>query len=199
MVYAKSQETISNILETARALFVEKNYGSVSIANIAEHANVSTGALYHHFSGKEDIYLQMMHHYLHEIQTSLTAAADNSGDSCRERLYQFTIGFLRLPEDLRKVLKLVRRDINIFVDPMRAELIGAYQAVIPEPLEAILRDGISNGEVRPFDARVLSWELVAMVEVAISPYSRSVLGGPEDTVQFVIELFLEGSSAQEES
>ncbi len=195
MVYEKSKETISNILATAQALFVEKNYGNVTIAKIAEHAGVSTGALYHHFSSKEEIYLEMMHYYLGEIRETMQAADDSNARTCREQLFQFTISFLELPEDQRRVLGLVRRDINIFPDPMRNELIRAYQAVIPEPLEEIIREGIKTGEIKPFDARILSWELVAMVEVATNEYSRKTIGDDKKVVEFVLELFLNGGSA----
>jgi AcrR family transcriptional regulator len=199
MSYAKSRETITNILEAARTLFVEKNYANVTIADLAAQANVSTGALYHHFSSKEEVYLQMMHHYLQEIRENMQAAAKDTTGSCQERLYQSNLTFVRLPDELQRVLGLVRRDINIFTDPMRSELIRAYQFAIPEPVEAILRDGIASGEVKPVDARLLSWELIAMVEVTLSPYSRSVIGGPEKTVQFVLDLLMDGIAVREKT
>jgi AcrR family transcriptional regulator len=196
--YAKSKITIGAILDAARMLFVEKNYADVTITDIAAAAEVSKGALYHHFSSKEDIYLQMMHHFLREIQVITQAAAENSTGSCRERLRQSLGSFLQLPDELLNVLRLVRRDINIFTDPMRHELIVAYQTAVPEQVEHILRDGIANGEIQPIDSRLLSWELVALVEVALRPYSRRVLGGRENMADFVIQLFLDGVAARRE-
>lgn len=198
MAYAKSQITINSILEAARTLFVEKNYADVTIIDIAAGAEVSKGALYHHFSSKEDIYLQMMHYYLQEIQVVTQATAENSTGSCRDRLRQSLVTFLQLPDELLKVLRLVRRDINIFTDPMRRELIEAYQVAVPVQVERILRDGITSGEIQPIDARLLSWELVALVEVALRPYSRRLLGGYEDMADFLIRLFLDGIAAHPE-
>lgn len=199
MAYAKSKETVRRILAAARTLFVEKNYGNVPIGDIANQAKVSTGALYHHFSSKEDIYLQMMHHYLERIRKKVVAALDGSTGSCRERLRQSNLAFLDLPDELHGVLQLVRRDINIFADPMRRELIRAYQTAIPEPLEAVLRDGIASGELKPVDARVLSWELVAMVEVTLAPYSRRALGEPEDISDFVLGLLMDGIATYDQT
>jgi AcrR family transcriptional regulator len=192
MTYAKSRETINNILEAARSLFVERNYFQVTIADISAKANISTGAPYHHFSSKEDIYLQMMHYYLEEIREILLAATDDSTSSSRDRLRQSSLAFLKLPDELLGVLRLVRRDINLFEDPMRRELIRAYQMTIPEPIEAILRDGIASGEFKPIDARVLSWQLVALVEVSIAPYSRRAFGKPEEISDLVLDVFLDG-------
>ncbi len=192
MTYAKSKLTVSSILEAARTLFLDKNYADVTITDIAAAAGVSKGALYHHFASKEDIYLQMMHHFLREIQTVTQGTTDTSTGTCRERLRQSLVSFLQMPDELLNVLRLVRRDINIFTDPMRHDLIAAYQIAVPEQVERIIRSGIENGEIKPIDARLLSWELVALVEVALRPYSRSLLGGAEDMADFLIQLFLDG-------
>jgi AcrR family transcriptional regulator len=198
MTYAKSKITINTILEAARMLFVEKNYADVTITDIAAAAEVSKGALYHHFSSKEDIYLQMMHHFLKEIQAVTEKTAENSTGSCRERVRESLVSFLGLPEELLNVLRLVRRDINIFTDPMRQELIEAYQLAVPEQVEHILRDGIASGEIQPIDSRLLSWELVALVEVALRPYSRRLMGGREDMADFLVRLFLDGVATRGE-
>lgn len=191
-MYEKSKQTIQTILEAARSLFIEKNYADVTIADIVASAEISKGALYHHFSGKEDLYLKMMHHFLAEIQHSTQAVADNSTGTCRERLSESTLNFLQLPDDLLAVLRLVRRDINIFVDPMRGELVRAYQQAVPEQVERIIRDGIENGEIDDVDPRILSWQLVAMVEVIIRPYSRSIIGEAEALCEYVIRMFFDG-------
>jgi AcrR family transcriptional regulator len=197
-MYTKSKTTINAILEAARALFTEKNYADVTIADIASLAEASKGALYHHFSSKEEIYLKMMHHYLQEVQMATQAVAENGTGSCRERLRESMLTFLQLPDELHAVLRLVRRDINIFRDPVRDELIRAYQKAIPEQVEAILQHGITSEEIKPIDARLLSWELVALVEVTLAPYSRQVLGSPQEIADFVIRLFLDGIAMQQE-
>jgi AcrR family transcriptional regulator len=194
-MYAKSKETIQTILDSARKLFIEKNYADVTISDIVAQAKVSKGALYHHFSGKEDVYLRMMHHFLSEIQTHTQAVVDTSSGACRERLKLSTKSFLQLPEELLGVLRLVRRDINIFADPMRADLIRAYQKAVPEQVEAIIRDGINNGELQGVDTRLLSWQLVALVEVTLRPYSRNVLGNPQQMSDYIITLFFDGITA----
>jgi AcrR family transcriptional regulator len=191
-MYAKSKITINTIYEAARTLFIEKNYADVTIAEIASAADASKGALYHHFSSKEDIYLKMMHHYLQQMQAATEAVTRTNTGSCRTRLYESMLTFLQLPDYMHAVLRLVRRDINIFRDPVRQELILAYQKAIPVQVESILRDGIANEEIQPIDARLLSWELVALVEVTLQPYSRELLGTPEDTADFVIRLFVDG-------
>jgi AcrR family transcriptional regulator len=192
VTYAKSKKTITNILKAARILFVEKNYANITITDIAAQANVSTGALYHHFSSKEDVYLQMMHQVLAEIKTVTEEAAQNSTGSCRERLHRSVLSFFNLSDEHLGALRLVRRDINIFADPMRHELIRAYQAAIPEQVETIFKDGIANGELQAVNTQLLSWQMVAIVEVTLHPNGRSVFSGREAMAHYLTNLFLDG-------
>ena len=195
-MYAKSATTITNILEAAQALFLAKNYADVTMTDIAEAAEVTKGALYHHFSGKEDLYLTMMHSYLEEIGDVLRSVVEAGEATCRQRLHHFTLTFLQLSPEKRELMRLVRRDINIFKDPQREQLIRAYQAALPQQIEKIIRDGITNGEIMAADARLLSWEHVAIVEVALRPYARRVLHSHEKTADFVISLFFDGVAAK---
>ena len=44
------------IVEAAGAVFDEHGYASTTIAMVLERAQVTKGALYHHFSGKDDLF-----------------------------------------------------------------------------------------------------------------------------------------------
>jgi AcrR family transcriptional regulator len=195
--YLKSKKTINSILEAARILFVKSNYADVTITELANQANVSAGAMYHHFSNKEDIYLQMMHQVLDEIRELLETAIEPVDGSCRDRLGQSVLTFLQLPEAYLGVLRLVRRDINVFDDPVRTDLIRAYQETIPNQVEDILREGMVNGEIQAVDARLLSWQMVALVEVSLHPNSRKILGGSEKMADYLTSLFLDGIAVRD--
>ncbi|MBI4772178.1 MAG: TetR/AcrR family transcriptional regulator [Chloroflexi bacterium] len=200
-MYSKSALTIAHILEAARKLFASKNYADVTMVEIAETAQVTKGALYHHFASKEALYLAMMHADLQEKQALMHQAVESAG-SCRERLRRLTMSFLELPPEVRDLMKLVRRDVNVFRDPIRNQLVRAYQAALPEQVQAIIGDGLRDGELAPdspnrglapADARLLAWQYVAMVEVTLSRYAGEVFGDNERMADFVIGLFFEGA------
>jgi len=44
------------LVEAARELFMERDYGDVSTGEIIERSGVSRGALYHHFASKRDLF-----------------------------------------------------------------------------------------------------------------------------------------------
>lgn len=190
-MYAKSTKTIAKIFRAARSLFVSNNYADVTMSDLAIKAGVTKGALYHHFSSKDELYLRMMHDYLQEIETLAQTTVDSEG-SVRERLHCLTLSFLSLSPQKQKLMKLVRRDINAFSGAERQELVRAYQRALPEKAEVIIRDGIRLGEITNGDARLLSWEHVAMVEVVLGTYARKQLGDPEDMAGFVTHLFFDG-------
>jgi AcrR family transcriptional regulator len=195
-MYAKSTITINKILQAARELFVARNYADVTMKDISRAADMTKGALYHHFESKEDLYVTMMTEFLGEVQTEIESWVLTAGMSCRERLRFFTVSFLRLPDETHDMLRLVRRDINIFKDPIRRALIRAYQAAVPRQVETIIRQGVAQGELIPADPRLLSWEHVAMVEVALRPYPRSVFADAEQLGDYLIGLFFDGAAVR---
>lgn len=190
---SRAETTIHEILSAAENLFVQKNYADVSMLDIAYLANVTKGALYHHFKNKEDLYVTMMLRDFEEKQLMFQTAVDASGD-CRSRLALSTKLLFRLPPQKRRVIQLVRRDINIFKGETRNILIRAYQAALPETVEAIMRDGIERGELANTDARLLAWQYVAMVEVILTDYAQSILGSPEQCVEYTLNLFMDGAA-----
>jgi AcrR family transcriptional regulator len=195
MITTQSETTVSAILAAAETLFLAKNYADVSMEDIAQVVGVTKGALYYHFTSKEALYIAMMHTALQEKQVLFEEVVKSQG-TCRERLRRMALIFFQLPREKRDLFKLVRRDINIFQDPARDQLIRAYQAALPEQLEAIIRDGIRDGELAPADPRLLSWLKVAMVEVVLTPYAESVFKDPDETVDFIINMFFNGVGAR---
>jgi AcrR family transcriptional regulator len=60
---AKSAASMSRALEAALELFSTQGYGATTMRQIAERADLSVGNLYHHFTGKEEIFQQLIDGY----------------------------------------------------------------------------------------------------------------------------------------
>ncbi len=190
---AKSEATIARILDAARSLFLSRSYAEVTTARIARSAGVTKGALYHHFSSKEELYLGMLHADLREKEELFQRAVE-AGGTARERLGRLTRAFLELPGPARDVIKLIRRDVNIFADPERGELVRAYQRALPELVEQIVSEGIGTGELATADARLLSWHYVALVEVSLSAHADRLHESVDDKLRQVLDLFFHGAA-----
>ena len=91
---------------------------------------------------------------------------------------------------------MIRRDINALGDAARSELIGRYQAALPNQIQVIINDGIQSGELTGRDPRLLAWSFIAIVETLLSRYGDEVLNEVEAKLDFVVDLFMNGAVTQ---
>ncbi len=187
--------TEARSLEAARNLFLANNYAEVTTDMIARSAKVTKGGLYHHFPSKSHLYVSLMLSDFERKRELFEHAVMMSG-TCRQRLDRLTRDFLELPDAERRLTQLVRRDINSFAAEERDRLVRAYQRALPEQVEAIIRDGIRDGELAPADTRLLSWSFVALVEVVIGDYANRLFESVEARLDHVLDLFFDGAAAQ---
>lgn len=190
-MYAKSQITIAAILDAAQHLFVVRSYDDISMSDIAQEAGITKGAIYHHFTSKQQLFIRMMVRYLDNLHDLLHAAVDTSG-TAHERLQQLTQTYLETPVQDQQVIQLVRRDGNRFAGEERATLIRAYQRALPDQIETIIYDGIQNGEVAAGDVRLLAWQYVAIVEVSLSDYARQRFDSAPKMATYLTNIFFDG-------
>lgn len=187
----KSKSTVANILVAAEALFLNRTYADVTVDQVAEAASVTKGAVYHHFSSKEQLYFAMLREDLAEKKKLHRHAMDQCG-TARSRLYELTRAFLSLPPQKRDLITLVRRDINVFAEPLRSDLVQIYQESLPNLVEEIIRDGVRDSELVPCDPRLMAWHFVALVEVILTPYANQRFACVEDKLNHVCSLFWSG-------
>lgn len=75
-----TNSTKEHILEKSFILFLKKSYGSVSMDNIQDETNLSRGAIYHHFRGKDEILKEVINHYFFPL-LSVVRSSDTYIDS----------------------------------------------------------------------------------------------------------------------
>lgn len=52
----RSEATIAELVGAARTLFVERGYADTKLDDVVDAAGLTKGAVYHHFSGKRDLF-----------------------------------------------------------------------------------------------------------------------------------------------
>jgi AcrR family transcriptional regulator len=80
-------ETRDRIVFAAMRLFAAKGYGSTSVADILQAANVNAGSLYHFFPGKQDVLLAVLDAYQRGIHPMLLAPAWRGVSDPIERVF----------------------------------------------------------------------------------------------------------------
>lgn len=68
-----TDETRKALIAAARRLFAVSGYHNVGIREFAAEAGVTRGALYHHFAGKDDLFLAVMESIQEELRSNAAA------------------------------------------------------------------------------------------------------------------------------
>jgi AcrR family transcriptional regulator len=76
----RSDETTSKIVRAASATFAAKGFAATSIDDINAAANVTRGALYHHFASKTDVFRVVFEEKEQELVARISAAAAATTD-----------------------------------------------------------------------------------------------------------------------
>ena len=71
----RSETTIEQLIGVARRLFATKGFSSTSIHEIVEQAGMTRGALYHHFSSKEELFEAVFQREQEALNTRVRTAA----------------------------------------------------------------------------------------------------------------------------
>jgi AcrR family transcriptional regulator len=71
-------ETREHILQVAGRLFLQSNYDGVSVQDITRAAGMTKGALYHHFTSKEQLFEQVAHNLVGTSHTDFSALPGSS-------------------------------------------------------------------------------------------------------------------------
>jgi AcrR family transcriptional regulator len=145
---AESKErTRQRLLAEAQRLFRERGYAATSLEQIAEAAEVTKGAIYGHFAGKEDLMLSALEaapapdysttlndqtRPLRErlAQFSRAAAAEDHGDTMELAVYlEFSAALLRAPDALHRYSSSHERRLQELADADSDELAAGVTPV----------------------------------------------------------------------
>lgn len=180
--------TKRQILDVARRLFSDRSYLGVSMNDIAGRLGITKAALYYHFTGKTDIYLNVLDDVLTDLRVRLGDAHD--GETLDEHLHRVVKGYLNFGlREKNLVNALVVRlppaetELRQVVTSAKEELVGLLLPVVER---AIGQGRLPNGA----DGRLVATMLAAMMDGLI--LGHSFLGSPldPDTVSDQITMLL---------
>lgn len=126
----RSEATTRDLLEAAREMFARDGYGATSLEAVAAEANVTKGALYHHFAGKRELFEAVFEEEERRLCAALADVHAKHADPV-EAAYQGCRAFLDASLDPAARLELID-DSWTYVPEDRperlAELIGEFAA-----------------------------------------------------------------------
>jgi AcrR family transcriptional regulator len=102
---AQGEETRATLVAVAREMFARNGHSGVALEDICARAHVTRGALYHHFPGKDALFLAVCEQVAGHV-TARVAAAGQGGSDAWSRLVAGCRAFLEVSSenDVRQIL-----------------------------------------------------------------------------------------------
>jgi AcrR family transcriptional regulator len=137
-----SQQTISNIIDVAAKLFAEKGYEQTTIQDIVDGLGMSKGAIFHHFSSKEDIVEAVIGRYSDRLLAAAEAVAADTSVPVFERFIR-TVLALHVSDDTGlQMTEHLHRPQNALMH-MKIERVLCDDAT--PILARVVREGMEHG------------------------------------------------------
>ena len=142
----------AQIIEAAISCFLEKGYTNTSMSDIIKASRLSSGSIYSHFSGKEDILISAINERLENVKNLYAALPEGAGpQDILETIYtnqmvnenfsamlRIRLESLHAPEIARATADIMPRLQGIIVKtltPWAAEQLSVLHEINPDPAQ----------------------------------------------------------------
>jgi TetR/AcrR family acrAB operon transcriptional repressor len=189
--------TRTKLLSAALRVFSQNGYAASRLEDIAQAAQVTRGAIYHHFGSKEKLYIELVHHYEAGINQVAQEIMDEGGTprTILQRLLVRLFEYLEENEEYRAVVELSVNKVEFTKELEElTRQITLGRRILIRYFADLLRQGMDAGEFRadlPVDdaARALVGFINGMGLIWVQdPKSFSI----RERAQSLIDIFLEG-------
>ncbi len=184
----RRQNKIGQIVEAAREVFLQEGLSGASMDLIVQKAGVSKRTLYSYYSGKEQIFIDVMQMQLGVLYQQFEADPKNP-EPLADRLQRIGVELLRIansPQTL-SLFRITAAEANRFPALARLFFEERFAKVIDGIAAMLEREGASSG-ARIGDARQAGEHFLDLVFGTIPPMNARAI---EARVKRALEYFLE--------
>lgn len=156
---SKAETTRPLIREAARSLFARDGYAAVSMRQIAAEVGVRVGTIYGYTADKQALLADLLRTHMEEL---LADWHDEPALPPLERLERFVRFHIDCSLDRTESVFLAYMELRNLTPENRRE-IAALRRQYEDALEAILKDGVAQGDMQMADTRLATMALIAML------------------------------------
>ena len=172
--------TEERIVRTAERLFAQRGFESTGMRAISKAAQVSIGAIYHHFKSKEDILERIIRDEL-DRRRQVVAELKAAGLPVKDQIQKMVEMHFSLLKDKRNSARLFFRERFDPSFSLRTRIQELYDEVAIFIAE-VIGEGIAAGEIRPCQPLVTAYAILGMMEAV----SLRIFAG-DDTAALLME------------
>ncbi|MDD8026312.1 MAG: TetR/AcrR family transcriptional regulator [Acidobacteriota bacterium] len=201
------------ILHAAEAVIMKNGFSATSMDDVAAEAAFSKATLYRYFKSKSELMLDIMVHFLDDLELRLKEIRSAADRSVRERLQDSVAYILEYMGDKECLSRVFLADpgfhkfVPLFfdqVDPSSPvpdcgfiERIRTHGDSITKGWEDLLAEGVAGGEFRPLDVRAAALYVAAVIEgVFAERFWSSDKPGLENDVSQITDFLCQGFMAR---
>ncbi len=154
----KGERTRRRLLDSAEQIFAAIGFHDASIVKITEAAGVAQGTFYLYFTGKQEIFDEVVADLNHRVRQAMAEASAGAPDRLEAERRGFA-AFFRFTAEHPALYQVMRQ--AEFVSPKAHR--RHYESIVDGYLPS-LRAAMDSGEVAEVDPEVLAWALGAIGE-----------------------------------
>lgn len=159
--------TREKILAAALEVFSRDGYSAARLEDIAEAAEVTRGAIYHHFGSKEELYIALVKERSAGINKLAEEVLSQEGTAVEviRRFLLSLIGYLHENEEYRALLELATSKVELTegLKSLTDETIQGRRQLAAF-FEDLLAQGVKDGTVRPdLPVALAAWNLISFM------------------------------------
>lgn len=149
----EAEITKQNLLKAALEVFSRKGYAATRVEDIAKQANVTTGAIYHHFGGKSDLYIALIEVYSARANQIFQQIIDEGGSPAAV-LRRLLVRLFEYAEEDKEYIAVVKLFLN--TNDASSELVIINQQVLESRralvqfFTGLIQTGLDDGEFHPW-------------------------------------------------
>lgn len=164
------EETVALILDTAQRLFIENGYEHTTIQDIIDNlGGLTKGAVYHHFSSKEDILKAVTARLFHDNSLSgkwskiAEDATLNGAQKLKAMLYE------ALVDEQEQKFRGMGIHLQNMPHMLSDLLLRSVNDIAPNAIKPVLEEGIRDGSIKVPFAKELSEVVSLLANVWLNP------------------------------
>lgn len=146
-----------DIMQQSVQLFLDHGFAGTSMSAIAKACGITKASLYHHFTGKEELFVSCVTHGYSAALTTLREIAEDPKPSPQEKLTQAlnVIYDTTIDSDVGRLSPLIA-EVSRSVPSVARAFHEDYITPQQETLWGIVGDGVAKGAFKPMDLRQFS-------------------------------------------
>ena len=200
----REQRKIS-ILDTARALLLEKGLDATSINQIAKLSEMSVGSIYFYYKNKEELFAELQVEGLELLHQTICRAGEGELTP-EEKIRSIARAYLRFSEEHKNYFDVINYFLTspatIFPPDLKDRIDSRGNASI-FTLTKALQEGIDRGDFKPVDPRrqaIILWGTFHGM-IQLKKLEKTILSKNEHQSLYMeaLDRFLDGLRIPEKS